>query len=214
MKTGTDPASPPCRPPLMRFAVAAECRMRRPPRPIGLPVFGRRRPPSPRELGFILSCACASPESAVLHPPPPSPTGAPSLGFPPALIAASARGVVTTGSHSRRLSVLGVSHALDGFIRLAPRGSVSPRYHVQGSLVQGLAPPPQPRHLVGGRCPLVLRRADFRRRCGPSGRCSASEFAASRERLSPRSARSPRRVSLLQVLPPITMEMPSHPLRP
>lgn len=41
------------------------------------------------------------------------------------------------GSQPRRLSVLGVSHALDGFVRLVPRGSISPRSHVQGSLVQG-----------------------------------------------------------------------------
>jgi hypothetical protein len=51
-------------------------------------------------------------------------------------------------------SVLGVSHALDGLIRLWPRGFISPHSHVQGSQ-KGVAPRTQPNHLVGGSCPLV-----------------------------------------------------------
>ena len=65
--------------------------------------------------------------------------GAPPMGFPFPLFAASARSVVTTSSHACRLSVLGVSHALDGFVRCVPCGFISPRYHVQGLLaVQGV----------------------------------------------------------------------------
>jgi hypothetical protein len=61
---------------------------------------------------------------------------APSMGLH-SLIAASPTGVVTAGSHTHRLSVLGVSHALDGFVRRLARGFVSPHSHVQGSLFRG-----------------------------------------------------------------------------
>jgi len=70
-------------------------------------------------------------------PPCASRRGAPSLGLR-SLFATSAPGVVTTGFNARRLSVLGVSHALDGLRRQWPGGFVSPHSHVQGSPFRGL----------------------------------------------------------------------------
>jgi len=52
-------------------------------------------------------------------------------------------------------SALGVSHALDGFIRYRPCGFISPRCHVQGSTLQGFPLPAQPNRLVAGPCPHV-----------------------------------------------------------
>jgi hypothetical protein len=57
---------------------------------------------------------------------------APPLGLR-SLFATSAVRVVVPGFQARHLSVLGVSHALDGFIREQPCGFISPRSHVQGS---------------------------------------------------------------------------------
>jgi len=84
----------------------------------------------------------------------------PSLGFC-ALIATQAHSVVLTadlrqhvrqGSQPCRLSVLGVSHALDGFLRRVPCRFISPRSRFQGS-PKGFVPSTQPRHLVDGRLP-------------------------------------------------------------
>jgi hypothetical protein len=49
------------------------------------------------------------------------------------LIATSTSGVVAAGFPLPPPSVLGVSHALDGLIRLRSRGFISPHSHVQGS---------------------------------------------------------------------------------
>jgi len=59
-------------------------------------------------------------------------------------------------SSARCLAVLGVSHALDGFLRGWPRGFISPHCHVQGSLFRGFI--------------LVRSRTAFRRPL-PSRRC-------------------------------------------
>jgi hypothetical protein len=59
-------------------------------------------------------------------------------------------------SQSHPLSVLDVSHVLDGLLRLRPRGFVSPHNHVQGFSLQGFIPPTQPSRLVDVSCPLVV----------------------------------------------------------
>jgi len=59
-------------------------------------------------------------------------------------------------SQSHPLSVLDVSHVLDGLLRLRPRGFVSPHNHVQGFSLQGFVPPTQPSRLVDVSCPLVV----------------------------------------------------------
>jgi hypothetical protein len=59
------------------------------------------------------------------------------LGVASSLFATSTTRVVAPGFHSRHLSVLGVSHALDGFLRVRPCGFISPRSHVQGSPSRG-----------------------------------------------------------------------------
>jgi hypothetical protein len=51
------------------------------------------------------------------------------------------------------LSVRGVSHALDGLLRLSARGFVSPHSHVQGSLFRGLSLARSRHHLVGDAVP-------------------------------------------------------------
>ncbi len=57
---------------------------------------------------------------------------------------------------ARCLAALGVSHALDGFLRGWPCGSISPRCHVQGSLFRGFL-------LVRSR--IVFQRPLPSRRC-------------------------------------------------
>jgi len=87
------------------------------------------------------------------------------------------------------LSVLGVLHALDGFLRGLPCGFISPHCHVQGSLFRGLLlvhsriafqqPLPSCRCLdfAIGSCPPTPRH-----RASPSGLCSASESGSRTER--------------------------------
>lgn len=62
---------------------------------------------------------------------------APSMGFLPSSRYQSAESTNRELPGSLR-SVLGVSHALDGFLLCRPCGFVSPRYHVQGSTLQGV----------------------------------------------------------------------------
>jgi hypothetical protein len=135
------------------------------------------------------------------------------------LIAASPTGVVTAGSHTHRLSVLGVSHALDGFVRrLASRVCFTPQPR-PGFALQGFIPRPQREHLVDAPCPLVgSRRITFascpatpRSDAPPSGLCSASESGTSRWGLATELARSPLEFLLLQVLPLFVASAPSRP---
>ena len=119
------------------------------------------RLPSPGSLslaGFILSYA--SRLSRVLPlcgPPLTRKPGAPSLGFAVPLRDVSLpRPTPRAIPPARCLAALGVSHALDGFLRGWHCGSISPRCHVQGSLFRGLL--------------LVRSRIAFRRPL-PSRRC-------------------------------------------
>jgi len=101
-----------------------------------------RRLPSPTPLaqnGFILSYASSLyrvlPSFGL---PKARKLPAPSLGF-----AVPLRDICHPRScfehpSARRLSVLGVSHALDGFHRVWLCGFISPHCHVQGSLFRGL----------------------------------------------------------------------------
>ena len=87
------------------------------------------------------------------------------------------------------LSVLGVSHALDGFLRGSPCGFISPHCHVQGSLFRGLllvrsrmtfqSPLPSCRCLsfATGSCPPAPLDRE-----SPSGLSSASESGAQSDR--------------------------------
>src|SRR5262249_34347590 len=68
-----------------------------------------------------------------LESPPARPSRAPPMGFLP-----SSRRQLAESTHAGvpgpLRSVLGVSHALDGFLLRLPCGFISPRCHVQGSL--------------------------------------------------------------------------------
>jgi hypothetical protein len=87
---------------------------------------------SPREL--------RSPsESSVSCPPSVSPPPAPSLGSAVPLRDITGWRPCTETPSSRHLSVRGVSHAHDGFLRHPACGFVSPHSHVQGSLYRGFA---------------------------------------------------------------------------
>ena len=68
-----------------------------------------------------------------------SPPPAPSLGFAVPLRDIAGRRPCDEGPTPRRVSVRGVSHALDGLLRLPARGFVSPHSHVQGSPFRGFA---------------------------------------------------------------------------
>jgi len=113
--------------------------------------------------------ACSSPEFSFSPPPVTrrpamssrSPTAeslllAPSLGFALPLRDVTDRRPCQRIPKPSSLSVPGVSHALDGFLRQPARGFVSPHCHVQGSALQGLHP-----HTA----------ASSRRRRQPSRRC-------------------------------------------
>jgi len=91
------------------------------------PAYSRKR--------FILSYASRL-YRVLSHPSPPDrlSTSSAFLGVANALFATSAGSVRATESHPGSLSVLDVSHVLDGFLRSWPRGFISPRCHVQGSL--------------------------------------------------------------------------------
>lgn len=111
---------------------------------------------SPREL--------RSPsESSVSCPPSVSPPPAPSMGFAVPLRDITDWRPCPEIPNSRCLSVRGVSHAPDGFLRHPARGFVSPHSHVQGSLFRGF--PSQaaaPTFAVASRAlsPVVRRPAD------------------------------------------------------
>jgi len=111
-----------------------------------------RRPPDACASRFILPCASRPLQSSATSDlpwirdnltlrPDLHASRAPSLGFS-ALFATSTGGIHTrTGIPVPVLrSVLGVSHALDGFRHHRPCGFVSPRYRVQGSSFRGLSP--------------------------------------------------------------------------
>lgn len=115
-------------------------------------------------------------------------TGAPSLGFAIPLrdVSQSKRCPVESPT-SRRLCVLGVSHALDAFRLAWPCGFISPHCHVQGSLFRGFSPntagppfdvPEPSRRSVKSLCRCChLRRTTLP---SPSGLCAASGFVARR----------------------------------
>jgi hypothetical protein len=92
-----------------------------------------RRPPRPCEHGFILP-STSRPFRVLPLRARPRPPGQERLPWGcVSLFATSAARVVVPGFQARHLSVLGVSHALDGLIRGRPCRFISPRSHVQGS---------------------------------------------------------------------------------
>ncbi len=124
----------------------------------------------PRAVRRSLALTASSPrelrspsESSVLCPPSVSPPPAPSMGFAVPLRDITGRRPCSEHPSARRLSVRGVSHAPDGFLRHPARGFVSPHSHVQGSLFRGF--PSQaaaPTFAVASRAlsPVVRRPAD------------------------------------------------------
>ena len=107
---------------------------------------------SPRELRspseFSVSC-----------PPSVSPPPAPSLGFAVPLRDITGWRPCPEYPSPRCLSVRGVSHAPDGFLRHPARGFISPHSHVQGSLFRGFpsqAAAPSRRRRFS--CPLAVSR--------------------------------------------------------
>jgi hypothetical protein len=85
---------------------------------------------SPRELR-------SPPECSVSCPPLVSLPTAPSLGFAVPLRDITEKRPCLEAPKPRCLSVRGVSHAHDGFLRLSAGGFISPHSHVQGSLFRG-----------------------------------------------------------------------------
>jgi len=78
---------------------------------------------------------------------------------PPSGVAVPLRGIdrrkrMQRASQRSLPSVHGVSHALDGFLRLRPCGFISPHSHVQGSLWRELPLVHERNRLVGDPCPL------------------------------------------------------------
>ena len=84
-------------------------------------------------VGFILSCASPSLQSPSSQPRPGAHVRAPSLGFLPSSRPQPAESTYASVPGSLG-SVLDVSHVLDGLLLCRPRGLVSSRCHVQGSL--------------------------------------------------------------------------------
>jgi hypothetical protein len=103
----------------------------------GPPHLAVHRPPRAHASGFILSEFAPLQSPAVTSPPHASRCGAPSMGLR-----------WPSSRHNRQrphgglpgppLSVLDVSHVLDGLLRCRPCGFVSPHSHVQGSALQGI----------------------------------------------------------------------------
>jgi hypothetical protein len=146
---------------------------------------------------------------------------APPLGFPFLPHRDVSQWHLARGIPSPGHSVLGVSHALDGLLRLWPCGFVSPHSHVQGSLSRGLCPAPSHGHLVDGQCPLVVGDGTLptvaRRRHvpppRPQGFLPGADPRSLRWCLAIARTRSPPELSLLQVLSPVAVGAPSRPLR-
>jgi len=98
----------------------------------------------PRAVRRLLTLTASSPrelrspsESSVSCPPTVSPPPAPSLGSTVPLRDITSWRPCSGNPSSRCLSVRGVSHAPDGFLRHPARGFVSPHSHVQGLPFRG-----------------------------------------------------------------------------
>lgn len=141
------------------------------------------RPPLTLASGFILSWAYAPLQSSPSQP-------APALITRERLPWGSRcplRGMNRRTSRSEfpgsPPSALGVSHALDGFLRIRSRGFVSPHCHVQGSSLQGFLPRVQPRSPRRWNVPSRRWRASAAAGCptaplppaSPTGPCSVRE---------------------------------------
>jgi hypothetical protein len=183
------------------------------------------RPPSPRSLRVEVHPAVRFTSSSELYDFRPAPDScrpdlaavptraeAPSLGFR-ALFATSASGIHTrTGIPVPMLrSVLGVSHAHDGFRHHRPCGFVSPRYRVQGSSFRGLSPAwstarfPEPPALVPLRAAFSGFDAGPNTTPSTSGPCSPSGCGGLRRRLGRRDSAPLLGLRLLRVFPPRTV---------
>ena len=108
-------------------------------------------PRASRPLQSTATCSLPSPTT---RPEPDVPARAPPLEFR-ALFATSTGGIHTrAGSPIPTLrSVLGVSHARDGFRHHRPCGFVAPRSHVQGSPYRGLSPTAEQDRISPARLP-------------------------------------------------------------
>ena len=133
---------------------------------------------SPRELR-------SPPECSVSCPPLVSLPTAPSLGFAVPLRDITEKRPCLEAPKPRCLSVRGVSHAPDGFLRLSACGFISPHSHVQGSLYRGYCLASSsvtssviPCPLAVGAEPLTVLPLPPRSVVSSSGLCSARESVA------------------------------------
>jgi len=150
-RAGAYQVSPPDRLPLVRFVVVRSVDMHRTSGLYWIPRSRLTLAISGGVCGFsshavLRALANTDSSSRRLRAPSESSRFVPASGLPArsaflgvasSLFATSATRVVAPGFQARHLSVLGVSHALDGFIREWPCGFISPRSHVQGSPSRG-----------------------------------------------------------------------------
>jgi hypothetical protein len=136
------------------------------------------RPPSPRCLRVEVhpSVSFTSPSEHCAFRPAPGPDSNRSCDRPeprqerlpwgsaPSSRRQPAASTHARGSHPALRSVLGVSHAHDGFRHHRPCGFVSPRCHVQGSPFRGFSPARSANRFPGPPCPRAVVRRDRTRR--------------------------------------------------
>jgi hypothetical protein len=108
---------------------------------IALAALLRAPSPAPCETGSSSKTFAPLQSTSVACPPRRCSFGeAPSGGFPPSSRHQPGASTRLGVPRPRIRSVLGVSHALDGFLRSRPCGFISPRCRVQGSLFRGFPP--------------------------------------------------------------------------
>jgi len=178
--------------------------------------------PVPCETGSSSKTSAPLQSATVTYPLHRSSFGeAPSSGFRPSSRHQSEASTRFGIPRPRICSVLGVSHALDGFLRSRPCGFVSPRCRVQGSLFRGFPPGeavPSPRRPVPScrwRTPAARWLSTVRHEHSPrlQGFLPHRDPLQHRRGLAVCAARSPPELRLLQVFPLLVVGAPSRPLR-
>jgi len=112
-------------------------------------------------------------------------------GFLPSSRRQPAASTHARGSHPALRSVLGVSHAHDGFRHHRPCGFVSPRCHVQGSPFRGLSPARSTNRFPGPPCPRAVVRRVPRKLPSVRGALGFRALLSERMRWSSTTVRPP-----------------------